>query len=192
MLAFSAGQFRYTARKQRDKNSAKAAVSSPASLACFLPVLGMRIFVFLLAGAILAEFPGRAETPDFSGPDRGQLSVVNINDQPWATADDHAVARQIVSPQNSRARKLSIADIIIPPGVTVREHHHAVIEEIYYIIGGKGIMWINGATRHVGIGDAIVIRPGEHHSITNPYQEKLHMIVTCVPAWSPDCLIFDK
>lgn len=132
-----------------------------------------------------------ADQPNFDGPDHGKLAVVKIDRQPWSTAADHAVARQIVSPENSRARQVSIADIVIPPGVTVREHHHKVIEEIYYITAGSGIMWINGATRHVGAGDAIVIRPGEHHSIRNPSPKDLRMIVTCTPAWTPDCLIFD-
>jgi mannose-6-phosphate isomerase-like protein (cupin superfamily) len=120
------------------------------------------------------------------------IEVVNIEKQSWSTADDHAVARQIVSPSNSRARQVSIADIIVPPGVTIRRHHHKVIEEIYYITAGEGIMWLNGATKKVGVGDAIVIRPGDVHSISNPTKKELRMIVTCTPAWTPDCLLFDQ
>lgn len=132
-----------------------------------------------------------AAPPDFNAPSKGMIEVVKIDRQPWSTAADHAVARQIISPSNSRARQVSIADIIVPSGVTIREHHHRVIEEIYYITSGTGLMWIDGAIRKVGPGDAIVIRPGEHHSIRNPYAGDLRMIVTCTPAWTPDCLIFD-
>ena len=119
------------------------------------------------------------------------MEVINIETQPWLTADDHAVARQIVSPANSRAQQVSMADIIVPAGVTIRKHHHAVIEEIYYVTAGEGMMWLNGATRKVGVGDAVVIRPGEVHGISNATANDLRMIVTCVPAWTPDCLIFD-
>lgn len=119
------------------------------------------------------------------------MEVINIEKQPWMTADDHAVARQIVSPSNSRAKQVSIADIIVPAGVTIRKHHHAVIEEIYYVTAGEGIMWLNGATQKVGVGDAVVIRPGDVHSISNPTKTDLRMIVTCTPAWTPDCLLFD-
>jgi mannose-6-phosphate isomerase-like protein (cupin superfamily) len=129
------------------------------------------------------------DSPDMKTPT--PIQVVNIEKQAWMTADDHAVARQIVSPSNSRARNVSIADIIVPPGVTIRKHHHKVIEEIYYITAGEGIMWLNGATKKVGVGDAIVIRPGDIHSIRNPTTRDLRMIVTCTPAWTPDCLIFD-
>lgn len=121
----------------------------------------------------------------------GSIEVVNIEKQPWSTASDNAVARQIVSPQNSRARQVSIADIIIPPGVEVKHHHHKVIEEIYYITAGEGVMYLNGVTKHVGVGDAIVIRPGDVHGISNPTKKDLRMIVTCTPAWTPDCIILN-
>lgn len=126
--------------------------------------------------------PAAAPTP---------IEVVNVEKQPWYTADDRAVAREIVSPSNSRARQVSIAEIIVPAGVTIRKHHHAVIEEIYYLTAGEGLMWLNGATRKVGVGDAIVIRPGDVHTISNPTGQELRMIVTCTPAWTPDCLLFN-
>jgi mannose-6-phosphate isomerase-like protein (cupin superfamily) len=119
------------------------------------------------------------------------VEVVKLDDQPWSTSADNAVARQIVSPANSRARQVSIADIRIPAGVAVRTHYHKVIEEIYFVTGGSGIMTINGHDRRIGVGDAVVIRPGERHSVRNDTRADLRMIVTCTPAWTPDCLIFD-
>jgi mannose-6-phosphate isomerase-like protein (cupin superfamily) len=109
------------------------------------------------------------------------IEVVQIERQPWYEADDKAVAREIASPRNSRARQMSIADIIIPAGVAVKPHYHKVIEEIYYVTGGQGVMII----------DAVVIRPGERHSVRNDSKAELRLIVTCTPAWTPDCLIFN-
>ncbi len=119
------------------------------------------------------------------------IQVVKLDDQPWYEADDKAVAREIASPRNSRAEELSIADIIIPAGVKVKPHYHKVIEEIYFVSGGSGIMWLDGKEKKVVKGDAIVIRPGERHSIHNNTNEELRLIVTCTTAWTPDCLIFD-
>lgn len=121
----------------------------------------------------------------------GSIEVVKLEEQTWYEAEDRAVAREIASPRNSRAQELSIADIIIPAGVAVRPHYHAVIEEIYFISEGTGIMFIDGQEKRVVKGDAIVIRPGERHSIRNDTDEELRLIVTCTPAWTPDCLIFD-
>jgi mannose-6-phosphate isomerase-like protein (cupin superfamily) len=119
------------------------------------------------------------------------VEIVNIEKQPWSTAADNAVARQIVSPSNSRAKKISMADIIIPAGVEVKRHHHPVAEEIYYITAGEGIMTINGASRRVGKGDAIVIEPGDVHKFLNDTKADVHMIVTSTPAWTPDSIIMN-
>ena len=123
--------------------------------------------------------------------DTAPLEVIHLEDQHWHTADDRAVAREIASPRNSRADKLSIADIIIPAGGKVRAHYHEVIEEIYYVTGGSGLMHVAGKERQIGVGDAVVIKPGERHFVHNNTAAELRLIVTCTPAWTPDCLIFD-
>jgi len=130
-----------------------------------------------------------AQTPA-PAPTRG-LDVVQIEKQPWYEADDKAVAREIASPRNSRARELSIADIIIPAGVAVKPHYHEVMEEIYYVTGGEGVMIIDGVEQKIGVGNAVAFRPGERHSVRNESKAALRLIVTCTPAWTPDCLIFD-
>ncbi len=124
-------------------------------------------------------------------PGSPPLEVVAVERQPWYTAEDKAVAREIASPRNSRARQLSIADIIIPAGVAVKPHYHEVIEEIYYVTAGSGLMTVAGRSRRIGVGDAVVIRPGERHSVHNDTGADLRMIVTCTPPWTPESLKFD-
>lgn len=145
-------------------------------------LIGLATFLVLIGGYALANHHG-SNSDDFE--------VVKLDEQPWYEADDKAVAREIASPRNSRAEKLSIADIIIPAGVKVKPHYHEVIEEIYFVSGGSGIMWLDGKEKKVVKGDAIVIQPGERHSIHNNTDQELRLIVTCTPAWTPDCLIFD-
>ena len=143
----------------------------------------------LLTFNLLLALPLFANPPESAA---SKLEVVTLEQQPWYTAEDRAVAREVVSPRNSRARQVSIADIIIPAGVTVKEHYHKVIEEIYFVTGGEGIMRVNGVEQLITKGQAVVIRPGERHSIRNATTADLHLLVTCTPAWTPDCLIFDE
>jgi mannose-6-phosphate isomerase-like protein (cupin superfamily) len=124
-------------------------------------------------------------------PGSGGIDIVHLDDQPWSTASDNAIARQIASPNNSRARQISIADIRVPPGVAIKRHYHNVIEEIYYITAGTGIVTVDGQERTVGVGDAVVIRPGQRHAIRNDSKSELRLIVTCSPPWTPDCVILD-
>ena len=117
--------------------------------------------------------------------------VVRLDDQPWSVADDHAVAREIASPRNSRATRLSIADIRIPSGVAVRPHRHDVIEEVYHVASGTGWMTVAGKGMRIGPGDSVVILPGERHDVVNDGAEDLRLVVTCTPPWTPECLRFD-
>ena len=124
-------------------------------------------------------------------PSATSIEIISIDEQGWYNADDGAVAREYASPRNSRASKLSIADIAIPAGLTVRPHYHREIEEIYHIVSGNGTMLLNGESAYVGPGDTVVIRPGERHGIRNDGPGELKMIVTCTPPWTPDCMEFD-
>lgn len=124
--------------------------------------------------------------------DVNPLGVVNIETQEWYVAEDRAKAREYISPRNSRAEQLSIADIIIPPGVEVIEHHH-IMEEVYLVMSGQGMMKIKGVEQRMKKGDAVVILPNERHSIRNDSEtEPLRLIVVCTPPWAPEHLMFDQ
>ena len=122
----------------------------------------------------------------------GPIEVVPLASQPWYTAPDHAVARQIFAPGNSRCTSMSLAEIVIPAGVSVREHFHRQREEIYHIVSGKGLMTLNGRTAEVGPGDTIVVHVGERHKILAHDGADLQMIVASVPAWSESDLNFTE
>lgn len=122
---------------------------------------------------------------------QGEVEVIRRDDQPWYEAEDRAVARELVSPRNSSARSLSIAEIRVPPGVTIKPHHH-VMEEVYYVLSGEGLMMVEDDTRTIGPGDSVVIEPHQWHNIRNESAADLLMLVTCTPAWAPEELIFER
>ncbi len=148
-----------------------------------------RILLPCLLVAALPAYTLMSESS--STPPPTPLEVIQVSTQPWYEAEDRAVAREIASPRNSRARQLSIADIIIPAGVSVKPHYHEVIEEIYYVVAGSGVMTVEDRTRRIGPGDAVVILPGERHSVANDTDSELRLIVTCTPPWTPESLKFD-
>ncbi len=118
------------------------------------------------------------------------MEVNNLNETPEFIAPDKAVVREWVSPSNSRAKTISMADIVIPPGVQVQPHYHIVLEEHYFIMEGEGEMEIGDSKQLLKAGDAVVILPRERHTITNHTDQPLKMLVTCVPAWTPEDQVF--
>jgi mannose-6-phosphate isomerase-like protein (cupin superfamily) len=69
------------------------------------------------------------------------------------------------------------------PGHATTPHHHAVTEEIYYILSGTAAMTLADETRAVGPGDAIAIPPGLRHTIRNTGTEELVFLCTCAPGY---------
>lgn len=120
-----------------------------------------------------------------------EVEVVALEAQPWYEAEDRAVARELVSPRNSSVTGLSIADIVVPAGVEVKPHHH-MMEEVYHVLGGEGVMMVEDQTRRIGPGDTVVIQPHEWHSVRNDGESELRLFVTCAPAWAPENLIFTR
>ncbi|NOX71759.1 MAG: cupin domain-containing protein [Candidatus Micrarchaeota archaeon] len=58
--------------------------------------------------------------------------------------------------------------------------------EVYYILQGKGIMFINDETKEVRAGDAIYIPPDAVQRIKNTGDEDLIFLAIVDPAWQKE------
>ncbi|MBS1811606.1 MAG: cupin domain-containing protein [Acidobacteria bacterium] len=77
----------------------------------------------------------------------------------------------------------SLAEETLPPGKTVPPHYHEVLEEIYYILSGSGVMTIGEESQAVGSGDAIFIPKKNIHTLTNTGAEDMKILLVCGPAF---------
>ena len=99
--------------------------------------------------------------------------------EPFTTKDGSTIREFIHSPAQS------LAEATLVPGQSTRRHYHARSEEIYLLLSGRGTMEIDGETREVGEGDAILIPPGAWHELrAGPNGVKL--LCCCVPPYSHD------
>lgn len=58
---------------------------------------------------------------------------------------------------------IGLRRIEIPPGKRpTPPHNHAAEEEIFYVLGGDGLAWLDGVTHEVTTGDCLVHLPGAH------------------------------
>jgi mannose-6-phosphate isomerase-like protein (cupin superfamily) len=91
--------------------------------------------------------------------------------------------RPLIDRTTAPITQCSLAEETLPPGHSVTPHHHAVLEEVYYILSGTGVMTIGDEQRAVGAGDAIYIPTGQRHTLTNTGTEPLRMLLVCGPAF---------
>lgn len=111
------------------------------------------------------------------------MDVINQREAvPFTTADGSTI-RELLAHRNSSIRKQSLAEARLAPGQATTPHHHAVTEEIYYILSGSAAMTLGDETRPVGPGDAIAIPPGLRHTIRNTGADELVFLCTCAPGY---------
>ena len=71
----------------------------------------------------------------------------------------------------------------LPPGASEGDHTHGgadasrPLEEIYYFLGGNGMMRIAGEEVAVTGGDAIMVPPGVDHGLYNTGSEPLRLVL---------------
>ncbi|HET7572058.1 MAG TPA: cupin domain-containing protein [Gaiellaceae bacterium] len=80
----------------------------------------------------------------------------------------------------------SLAEATLEPGQATERHYHRASEEIYVVTKGSGELEVDGQTRRVRPGDAILIPPGAWHSLENDGTSELTILCCCSPPYSHD------
>lgn len=102
---------------------------------------------------------------------------------PYITKDGSEI-RELLHPSQHAVRHQSLAEAVVPPGISTLLHRHALTEEIYHITQGSGLMTLGDKRLAVTTGDSIAIPPGTPHCIENTGQAALHILCCCAPAYS--------
>ena len=91
--------------------------------------------------------------------------------------------RPLIDRTTSPITQCSLAEETLPPGKAVTPHTHEVLEEIYYILSGSGVMTIDAESREVSAGDAIYIPKQHRHTLMNTGDEDMKILLVCGPAF---------
>lgn len=91
--------------------------------------------------------------------------------------------RPLIDRTSSEITQCSLAEEILPPGCAVTPHHHREIEEIYYIVSGRGLMTVGDETNEVEAGDAVYVPRGLRHTLENTGVQPITLLVACGPAF---------
>jgi len=66
---------------------------------------------------------------------------------------------------------------VLPPDTSIGYHQHNAIEEIYYLVSGRGRMTVNDQTFDVGPGDAVPCTLHDSHGLYNSGSGDILLIV---------------
>ena len=107
---------------------------------------------------------------------------------PFTTADGSTI-RSILDRANSPVQRQSLAEAGLPPGGATQRHHHKRTEEIYFILEGRAQMEVDGESRQVAPGDAILLPPAAWHVIRA--KTHLRFLCSCAPPYSHEDTYFE-
>ncbi len=105
------------------------------------------------------------------------------------TTKDGSTIRSLLDRANAPVDKQSLAEASLPTGVATDRHYHRLSEEFYYILEGRGLMEIDGESRDVGPGDAILIPAGAWHQIRAT--QDLRFLCCCAPPYAHEDTYFE-
>jgi len=106
--------------------------------------------------------------------------------------DDGVIICELAAPGNSPLTRHSLAEIRHPPGTSSQEHYHTEAEEVYYVLEGHGVICVDGEVQDIGPGDVVAIIPGQWHKVWQAGEGDLVLLVTCVPAYAVDEVVFTE
>jgi mannose-6-phosphate isomerase-like protein (cupin superfamily) len=110
------------------------------------------------------------------------MTVLNLAAQtPFVTKDGSQI-RSILDLSNAPVKEQSLAEATVQEGRATQRHYHKLSEEFYFILEGRGRIEIDGETRKVAEGDAILIPAGAWHTITS--DSRLRFLCCCAPPYS--------
>jgi mannose-6-phosphate isomerase-like protein (cupin superfamily) len=114
------------------------------------------------------------------------MDVTNIDKaEPFVTKDGSTI-REL-----HHTAEQSLAEATLEPDQATERHYHRSTEEIYVVLKGSGRMEVDGDTRMVRRGDAILIPPGAWHTLENNGSSELRILCCCSPPYSHDDTFFE-
>ena len=84
----------------------------------------------------------------------------------------------------------SLAEATLEPSQATERHYHRATEEIYFVIKGSGTMEVDGDTRTIRPGDAVLIPAGSWHQLENDGSSELRILCCCAPPYSHEDTFF--
>ena len=101
---------------------------------------------------------------------------IQVEELPWGP--HHWLSR----PGFTDAEQLLVVRVHMPPGQGHAFHRHPSMEEVLYVIEGRGEQWIDRESKVIGPGEAAHIPTNVVHGIYNTSEEPLVFLAILSPA----------
>jgi len=113
-----------------------------------------------------------------------QPVIRNIAEVLWDQLPGHfdgALSKLLVHPDSVGSRLLDHRISSYQPKAYVESHTHRIQEQVYHVLDGEGIMYLDGRPQVIRKQDVVFIPPGVEHSLHNTGLTQLTFLVITTP-----------
>jgi len=106
------------------------------------------------------------------------------NYKPFTTVDGCRIV-EVIGMKTTKTKDVSVAYATVKPKQKTLTHNHEFVE-VYVILKGRGVMYIDSESKPVKKGDNILIPAKKWHCIENTGKTNLKIMCICTPAFSKE------
>ena len=114
------------------------------------------------------------------------MKVASISGTEFFVTKDGSTIRELL-----RTEVQSLAEATLEPDEATQRHYHRATEEIYFVLKGSGRMEVDGDSKMIRPGDAVLIPAGAWHTLENNGNSELRFLCCCAPPYSHEDTFFE-
>jgi mannose-6-phosphate isomerase-like protein (cupin superfamily) len=114
------------------------------------------------------------------------VKIASISGTEFFVTKDGSTIREL-----HRTELQSLAEATLEPDEATQRHYHRAAEEIYFVLKGSGRMEVDGDTKMIRPGDAVLIPAGAWHTLENNGNSDLRFLCCCAPPYSHEDTFFE-
>ena len=86
------------------------------------------------------------------------------------------IAKRVMLDSRAAPGLTNFSQAVFSTGQVASGHVHENMYEVFFVRRGRGVILVDGAEHPLSTDECVVIGPGEHHEISNPYPEELVLL----------------
>jgi mannose-6-phosphate isomerase-like protein (cupin superfamily) len=114
------------------------------------------------------------------------VKIASISGTDFFVTKDGSTIREL-----HRTEVQSLAEATLEPDEVTQRHYHRAAEEIYFVLKGSGRMEVDGDSKMIRPGDAVLIPAGAWHTLENNGNSELRFLCCSAPPYSHEDTFFE-
>jgi mannose-6-phosphate isomerase-like protein (cupin superfamily) len=114
------------------------------------------------------------------------VKIASISKTEFFVTKDGSTIREL-----HRTEVQSLAEATLEPDEATQRHYHRATEETYFVLKGSGRMEVDGDSKMIRPGDAVLIPAGAWHTLENNGNSELRFLCFCTPPYSHEDTFFE-